>query len=218
MRFRIRALKTTEADVFGASAHEFVLAPPLAEHEVAGAEAQWGISFPEDYRAFLLEAGAGGAGPYYGLFPLRRIGGRWVWEGDGGDMVSAPEKPWRHDEKWNLDGHPIRDAEPTEEDPRFDYESFEEAWEEWNEKFETIYWDPKWTEGAICLCHEGCALRNWLVVTGSRRGEIWWDGTADGRGLSPRTTADGKPMHFRAWYLEWLDRCERPHRGEDVCC
>ena len=66
-RVRARGVAT-----FGAEAHGFVLAPPLAEAEVRALEAAHGIALPEDYRTFLLQAGASGAGPYYGLLPPAR--------------------------------------------------------------------------------------------------------------------------------------------------
>lgn len=208
VRFRLQALKGSAAKIFGANAHKFELNPVLSERQVAEAETQWGIRLPKDYRAFLLQAGAGGAGPHYGLFPLGKVKGKWCWTGDGGDMTHAPERPWRHDKKWNLDGHPLWDSSPDEEDERFDSESFDDAYGAWNEKFYEIYWDEKWTEGGICLCHEGCALRDWLVVSGPRAGEIWWDGTADQCGLMPCKNPDESTMSFTDWYLAWLDKCE----------
>ncbi|KQV14540.1 MULTISPECIES: SMI1/KNR4 family protein [unclassified Kitasatospora] len=68
--------------VFGAErgfGHEFRLEPPLSEAEVATAEEQLGLSFPPAYRTFLLEVGAGGAGPHYGLFSLRHDERGWHW-------------------------------------------------------------------------------------------------------------------------------------------
>lgn len=52
--------------VFGASEHQYRFAPPLASGELAALEAQVG-ALPAAYRALLLEIGARGAGPYYGL-------------------------------------------------------------------------------------------------------------------------------------------------------
>lgn len=79
--------------------------------QVVAAEQQHGIDSPEVYRSFLLEVGARGAGPFYGLFPLAKEGSSWGWEGDGGDMCSDLRQPLPHRSAWNLDGHPIWDAE-----------------------------------------------------------------------------------------------------------
>ncbi len=193
-------------EVFGAGAHQYALRSPLSESDVAAAEQHYGVRFPQEYRCFLLEVGAGGAGPFYGVFPLVKQGTSWVWEGDGGDMCSDLRRPFPHDQAWNLDGHPLWDSEPDEDDPRFDSESFDDAIEAWTEAFEEVYWSPKWTAGAICICHHGCALRTWLVVTGPERGNVWYDGTADRAGLRPHVASDGSHMSFGAWYEEWIER------------
>ncbi|MFJ8634803.1 SMI1/KNR4 family protein [Streptomyces sp. NPDC093568] len=52
-------------DMHGGTGHHFRLADPLSEASVAEAEAQWGVSLPADYRAFLREVGAGGAGAFF---------------------------------------------------------------------------------------------------------------------------------------------------------
>ena len=201
---RLRRLDPDFA-VFGSESHRYQLVPPLTEAEVLRVERQVGVPLPADYRQFLTDVGAGGAGPAYGVFPLVERDGIWRWEGDGGDMVSDLTKPWPHTEPWNLDGHPLWDAVPDEDDERFDAESFEDAYDAWQEEFYRVYWEPQWTTGAICLCHHGCALRDWLVVSGSERGHMWHDATAATLGLSPCTAANGQRMTFVDWYLRWID-------------
>ena len=54
---------------FGAAAHRYELAPPLDEDAVLAIERELGAPLPVEYRDFIREIGAGGAGPAYGLFP-----------------------------------------------------------------------------------------------------------------------------------------------------
>ena len=79
---------------FGSQAHAFRLNPPIAEAEVHRFEHRHGISLPDDYRAFLIQAGNGGAGPYYGLLPLDNWNdaARDAIGGLPGSPVSAPAR------------------------------------------------------------------------------------------------------------------------------
>jgi hypothetical protein len=178
----------------------------LSVSQLEEVESQFGIRLPEEYRTFLLDMGSGGCGPMYGVFPLLKQDGAWLWDGDGASLTTNPAAPFRHTAAWNLDGHPIWKSKPDEDDERFDSESFEDALEAWQEKFTEVYWDPKWTEGAICLCHHGCAKRSWLVVTGEERGNMWYDATADEEGLEPHSSPTAKRLTFFEWYTRWLDR------------
>lgn len=208
LKEKLDELRAADPDckVFGAGYHEYELLPALTEGEVREVEAQFGVELPGEYRQFLLEVGAGGAGPFYGLFPLVKESGVWRWEGDGGDMTKKPAAAWKHTARWNLDGHPLWDECPDEDDERFDAESFEDAYDEWQERFYEVYWDEQWTDGGICICHHGCALRDWLVVTGPERGNVWHDAMADSEGLSPWKAKDGTRLTFAGWYEQWLDQ------------
>lgn len=210
VRDRVENLRE-KVSVFGSSSHNFELLPALSEAQVLEAENQLGVTFPIEYRTFLLEVGAGGAGPFYGIFSLVKIEGEWTWDGDGGDMSKNPEKPWRHDTHWNLDDHEVWALHPDEVDEELTDDEYDERYDDWDEKFIEVYWDYKWTEGGICLCHEGCALRDWLVVTGEQRGQIWWDGTADRVGLQPWEDKenDNKRITFYGWYMRWLEAAEK---------
>ena len=51
----------------------------------------------------------------------------------------------------------------------------------------------------------GCALRNWLVVTGAQAGIDWRDMRAGSQGIAPLKNANGSPLTFTDWYRNWLD-------------
>jgi hypothetical protein len=68
IRDRIRLLAAIDAGhcLFGARMHEYQLAPPLTEAELAALEADVG-QLPAEYRVFVRTLAAHGAGPYQGL-------------------------------------------------------------------------------------------------------------------------------------------------------
>lgn len=192
--------RLAEADrncvVFGASSHRYKLEPRLAEPRVRAWEREHGVELPDEYRAFLLELGNGGAGPFYGIFPLG------MWDGSGraleswADAVGDLRAPFPHREAWNL---PSSRLEPPEE-----FESDEEE-DAWNEAFDAEYFEPSLLDGAFWICHHGCALRTALVVTGPERGNVWFDGRADGSGILPHADPGGRHLSFGDWYLDWLE-------------
>jgi hypothetical protein len=67
------------------------------------------------------------------------------------------------------------------------------------------YWDEALVAGAFPICHQGCALREWLVVSGPEAGQVWYDGRVHNEGLRPYERADGRRLTFLDWYLDWLD-------------
>ncbi|MEV6399076.1 SMI1/KNR4 family protein [Streptomyces sp. NPDC051907] len=213
VRRRVTALADQPAsrDVFGALRRRWAeLKQPLTHDELAELEAQIGVRLPKEYRDFLVHVGAGGAGPAYGLFPVRRVQGRWRWEGDGADMTDlstlAQPFPEQGPDPEILDA--LLAERPEEED--FDeIEEFDDAIEAWDERWDAVMFAPERTAGAIVICHLGCALREWLVVSGPHRGTVWSDGRADDVDLAPLPDDDGNPMTFARWYTDWLEKAER---------
>ncbi|WDZ83464.1 SMI1/KNR4 family protein [Micromonospora cathayae] len=189
--------------VFGAAAHGFVLDPPLTGPELTELEEQLGVPLPAGYRSFLRQAGRGGAGPAYGLFPVRRVDGRWRWEGDGADLtdLAALARPFAHTGAFNP-----ADALPPPPDEG-DYDSaaaLEAAEDAYQEEYDRVVYAPEHSVGLLYLCHLGCALREALVVTGPARGQMWADDSADGGGYRPLRDDDGRPLDFARWYRRWL--------------
>ncbi len=58
--------------------------------------------------------------------------------------------------------------------------------------------------GAIPICHMGCNLWQWLVITGDHRGFVWNDCRVDYKGIQPVIDNAGKQMTFSDWYMSWL--------------
>ena len=73
--------------------------------------------------------------------------------------------------------------------------------------FEKTYCGTALINGAIPICHEGCALRVYLVVTGAQAGFLWEDRRAEYAGIRPVRLADGAAATFGGWYEEWLSDC-----------
>ncbi|WP_067824776.1 SMI1/KNR4 family protein [Actinomadura kijaniata] len=212
VRERVAALAASPhaAGVFGGHSHRFELEPVLTPDELAEAEAQFGVTLPEDYRGFLLHAGRGGAGPSHGIFPLRRGKDGWRWEGDGADLASLTRLrepfPVRGPDPAALDA--LLAERPEEEDFE-DVDAFDVAYEAWDERLAELLWNEDRTVGAVCLCHHGCAAREWLVVSGPERGTVWSDDRVDEVDLRPR----GERTTFGRWYLEWLAEAEEQVRA-----
>ena len=69
---KLAAVREKGLSCFGSDHHEFQLNAPLEESAIVEFESKHGIQLPPDYRAFLKYAGNGGAGPYYGIYPLNK--------------------------------------------------------------------------------------------------------------------------------------------------
>ncbi|WP_405557326.1 SMI1/KNR4 family protein [Streptomyces sp. NBC_01171] len=199
--------------VFGANGHRFHLDPVLSPADLAHLEARIGVELPPEYRTFLLQVGAGGAGPAYGVFPVRRTDGVWRWAGDGADLADwsrlaepFPAEPLDPAALKALVGQCPREEDFEDGDGT---EDFDAAYEAWDERWEEVMWNPERTVGAIVLCHQGCALRQWLVISGPERGRMWNDDRADDVDLAPLLDEDGRPVTFARWYLDWLGHAER---------
>jgi hypothetical protein len=192
---RLRSIQST---VFGAESHGFLLNPPLGEAEVQSFEKTHNIQLPGEYRNFLRTIGNGGAGPACGLFPLGMMDDRFdlqPWHEEE-DLVGRISEPFLLENEWNDLRESPEDGSLDPEDPEFETKL---------EQFDTRYWDSTIVNGAIPICHLGCAIRIWLVVTGNQRGRLWLDGRAEFSGISPVRTEGGTPATFDSWYEGWLD-------------
>jgi hypothetical protein len=189
--------------VFGSQSHGFRTYPPLSEQTVREFETRHHISLPSEYRGFLIHVGNGGAGPAYGLFKLGEMDDGFEhepWnENDG--FIGVLSQPFPHTSPWNdLSEEPIYD-ESWKNDPEQEDEYYRQV-DLWEER---VYWNTANINGAIPICHLGCALRQWLVVTGPEAGNVWDDYRADRGGLEPLQRPGQERVSFLQWYRLWLD-------------
>lgn len=211
VRERVEALvgRPGATEVFGASAHRFALAAPLTGEQLLDWEARAGTTLPHEYRTFLTEVAAAGAGPYHGLLGFRVTGGTAHWVGDD----------WRGPEQLDLRAvFPHRDEYQPEMWPPFDPIP-EPAWfptvadhaEAVHRRAELVRAledrDEADTYGTIPLCHHGCGYYDLLVVNGPDAGHVWTDNRASDGPLSPLVDDIGR-VTFDRWYLTWLERAE----------
>ncbi|MYW11919.1 SMI1/KNR4 family protein [Streptomyces sp. SID2563] len=219
VRKRIVGLSMLPASqkVFGSLGHRWRLEDPLGEGDIVELESQIGVRLPSEYRDFLAMVAAGGAGPSYGVFPVRRVQGRWRWEGDGADLadLSRLADPFPDN---GPDPQVLERllAERPEEEDFEEIENFDTAIDAWDKRWESVMFAPERTTGAIVLCHHGCAQRDWLVLSGSHRGTMWSDPRADDADLEPLADAEGKPLTFSRWFTDWLDKAEHDARRPSV--
>lgn len=189
---RLRELDPVPSD-FYSQVHHFRTNLPLTEQEVATFEARHRVTLPADYREFLIHVGNGGAGPAYGLFSLGTYDEPDSWTEDDG-FVGVLSEPFPHTVPWNdLTGKPEYDE---------DREGNQEWEDEYNRRldaWEAIYFNTTNVNGAIPICHLGCALRQWLVISGPQAGKVWDDLRADYKGLRPTG------FTFLQWYRSWLN-------------
>jgi hypothetical protein len=188
--------------LFGARDHRYQLGPPVTESKLARFERLHRVMLPGGYRDFLLHAGDGGAGPYYGLYSLETA---LISAGEGFLAHPFPYQHW-----WNGIDPPDWWASPHAEDL-----------DEHSAPRHADYDADRHVQGTLRLAHEGCGYYCLLVISGAERGHMWSDGRSGDGGVLPLPhhpgphRAEGSSLipiespatrlTFFAWYEEWLD-------------
>ncbi|MEV7972148.1 SMI1/KNR4 family protein [Cellulomonas sp. NPDC089187] len=177
-----------ERAVFGAGhrGHGYRLNAPMPPERMAEIERDLDVLLPEDYRAFLLQAADGGAGPGYGLNPFTVS-----------NELPVPEPG----EFPGVSGRPIL------VDPPADPEDDDAVEASISAHLDAVY------RGVTVLNDEGCGMHSLLVLRGACAGQVWWYPWQDGTGIFPlRHPGTGTPMTFTDWYGLWLDSILDPGR------
>lgn len=210
-RIQQKLSQAKEADknleVFGTDAHQYHLNPPVSEAEVLAFEEKYGVSLPEDYRAFVQTIGDANAqkldtmvGPYYGLYAFGTQVDDLLYKGSE-TYLKAPcaLSPDMTQEEWEALSSPLL---------------MDEEEEEYTQQCGKVF------GGLLSLGSQGCAYYHALVLTGPYAGRVVnvnWDL------LKPVFAFE---TNFLDWYERYLDEVisgqlldDRPtwfgyHRGE----
>ena len=207
-----------DLEVFGASSHKYHLNPPVSEAEVLAFEEKYGVSLPEDYRAFVQTIGDINAqkletmaGPYYGLSAFGTQVDDLLYEGSE-IYLKAPcaLSPDMTQEEWETLSAPLETDEEELEEEGYVIEVEDNYIEECGKVF----------GGLLPLGSQGCAYYHALVLNGKYAGRVVnvnWDL------LKPVFAFE---TNFLDWYERYLDEVisgqlmdDRPtwfgyHRGE----
>ncbi|MDR3058481.1 MAG: SMI1/KNR4 family protein [Prevotella sp.] len=158
----------------------------LSDSSVCKFEKSNNIELPDDYRYFITEIGNGGIGPDYGILSLEE---------------SIIDFKLKNKPKIRLDKN-FR---------------FTDAWNEkwvnyfdWDNELPSLdlvnkYMGVEYINGSLQISHSGHGCTHLLIVNGSEKGFIWYDGRADYDGIYPESTANTKRISFEYWYSIWLE-------------
>jgi hypothetical protein len=137
--------KDRQLKIFGAHRHRYTLNKCLHLKKIVAFENDNKCILPQGYKLFLMQLGDGGAGPNYGLEPLKNS----VYADlDFKDEPSLnPGKPFMHHSKWNMNFIPVHSAEDNEE---LHYKELAD--------FENEYFDSKYIDGCIRISNLGCGI------------------------------------------------------------
>lgn len=221
------ASKDPTLKIFGASTHRYQLNSPLQEADISALEDRYRVRFPEEYRSYLSQFSNGGAGPGYGVFPAGWDGFLEVsW--DACHLPDFLEKPFRFSGEWTIPGEcmegyadpdpPLNEAEQrakaalaavglilrepqgrtSRKNPFTGLPLVETERVLLHERIA----EEDVMDGAIPICDHGCAILDFLVISGPARNHIWrWK---DDR-IFPLERAGDARLTLGSWFDLWLD-------------
>ncbi|TKH39725.1 SMI1/KNR4 family protein [Paenibacillus polymyxa] len=171
--------KDKDFSVFGASSHQYRVKEKLTAKELADWQAHNQVILPEPYALFLTNIGNGGAGPYYGIYPIEKA---TSYTEHQALLAKSVLHPGMAKEEWN---HLI---EPLTKDEDIPDEEYDDA-------------RNKVLGGMLCIGTQGCEYDMYLVLEGKYRGRIVY--TSDFHPDHPFFFV--YEDSFLDWYERWLD-------------
>ena len=184
-----------DLEVFGASSHKYHLNPPVSEAEVLAFEEKYGVSLPEDYRAFVQTIGNANAqkletmaGPYYGLYAFGTQVDDLLYEGSE-IYLKAPcaLSPDMTQEEWESLSDPLlTDEEEEDEEEGYVIEVEDKYFAERAKVF----------GGLLPLGSQGCTYYQALVLNGKYAGRV----------VNVDLDLAQPKFAFEANFLDWYER------------
>lgn len=183
-RIKDKLLDAKKADknleVFGATSHKYNINQPATPNEVLEFEQKYSIKLPECYKSFILYIGNGGAGPFYGIYPLGENVDDLIY--DNTEKYLKNEcilYPKMTNEYWKDLTKRIDDDDISDQD----YEK------EVGKLF----------AGILPIGSQGCTLIHGMVLNGQYKGRVV---NLDMDRQKPFFTFEN---NFLNWYERWLD-------------
>ena len=181
--------RDTNLDVFGAGemwggqpcGHFYFLNPPVRKNVLSRFENKHNIVLPDEYREFLLSIGDGGAGPGYGLQPMKESLIGYL------QQPLAPSQPF-----------PYTNAD-TERIIHIHLEEKRRGVE-----VELRHTVLLGTSGYICLSDHGCGERSLLIISGEQRGKVWYAYARQGHPQFVGDSRKFRSISFLDWYENWI--------------
>lgn len=215
---------------FACWSHAHLFNPVLPLEELAAWEELAKVTLPEDYRTYLTQLGNGGAGPAYGLFPLRLaldtnftpyFSSPCIYSDDQEEafqtVISRFARWDNYDDDWDLYLEYFPNT-PVWKDKRWQRAHFHEWDNELANALDEKVIFPMLAYGQYKIANEGCSGDIYIILNGSHRGYIHCATTDCDPDL-----AFPEPRTFAAYRDRWLKNTFADYfmgyvnRTEDVC-
>ncbi len=164
--------------VFGSSKHKYQLNPVISLEEVQAYEQRHKIKLPSEYVFFITQVGNGGAGPYYGIYPLDTT--KECYEIAGTPFISSKLTAQQWKEKW----------EP------FEQKCNEESEDE--DDLDNLYdrTEKETQQGTYAVGTQGCTYETLAIAQGEEENQIFYVNSSWHSEYMPYNTE----MSFLEWY------------------
>lgn len=188
--------KDSDLEISGAHSHKYELRKPVSREKVEAFERKYGFCLPEEYRDFLLFAGDGGAGPYFGVYSLDEVEREL-----GSERSYCPQKepviyPEMSEEAWE---ELIGSDEEGKKERAAAFDTERKAGAAANPGGEDEEEGCRPYAGILPIGSQGCTLMTGLVISGAYQGRVvYFD--LDRCGAPFFVREEG----FFGWYERWL--------------